>query len=249
METVKSARRVFEFLEYFAMVQRDVSVAELAHHYGSPNSSVSSIMRTMVSMGYLSYNNKRRTYLPTARLPFLTNWVGSKLFHYDRLRSVMEQLSEETGETIMAAIQNGTRLQYLHVIEATGPIRVQAVAYSFRPLASTAIGQLILSRYDDAHVGQLIRRINAEEKDASKQVDLPSLIEKLKRIRSEGYSLSIGGTFPGGGAIACFLPEMMNGHPLVIAIGSVEYVLTHNTDRLVGLIRASIAQHSALDAP
>ena len=243
METVKSARRVFEFLEYFANVRRDVSVAELANHYDFPNSSVSSIMRTMVSMGYLAYNGRRRTYLPTARLPFLVNWVGTQLFQHERLRSVMEQLSEETGETIMAGIQNGVRVQYLHVIDATGPIRLHAVSGSFRPLAHTAMGQVILSGYDDAHVGRLIRRINAEEPDTSKRVDLPALLEKLTRIRSEGFSLSIGGTVPGGGAIACLLPELMNEHPLVLAIGSGEYVLTHNGDRFVELMRASIAQH------
>ena len=245
METVKSARRVFEFLEFFAKVQRDVSVAELANHYDFPNSSVSSIMRTMVSMGYLSYNGRRRTYLPTARLPFLVNWVGTQLFQHERLRRVMEQLSEETGETIMVGIQNGVRVQYLHVIDATGPIRLHAVAGSFRPLAQTAIGQVILSGYDDAHVGRLVRRINAEEPGPEKRVDLPSLLEKLKRVRTEGYALSIGGTVPGGGAIACALPEMMNEHPLVIAIGSGEYVLTHSADRFVDLMCTSIAQHYA----
>ena len=44
VESVKSARRVFEFLEYFAKVQRAASVAEIADQYGYPNSSVSAVM-------------------------------------------------------------------------------------------------------------------------------------------------------------------------------------------------------------
>ena len=56
MDAVKSARRVFEFLEYFARVQRAVSVAELAAHHAYPNSSVSALMRSMVTLGYLSYD-------------------------------------------------------------------------------------------------------------------------------------------------------------------------------------------------
>lgn len=243
MDTVKSARRIFQFLEYFAKVQRDVSVAELANHYDFPNSSVSSLMRTMVAMGYLSYDVRRRTYLPTARLPFLVNWVGTQLFQHDRLRRVMEELSEQTGETIIVGIQSGIRVQYIHVVEATGPIRLHATSGSFRPIALTAMGQLILSGYDDAHVGRIVRRLNAEEKDEGGQVELAPLLERLAKIRQDGFALSIGGTVPGGGAIACFLPEDMNGNRMALAIGSGEYVLNHNAERFVGLMRSAIERH------
>jgi DNA-binding IclR family transcriptional regulator len=249
MDTVKSARRVFEFLEYFAKVERDVSVAELANHYDFPNSSVSSLMRTMVSMGYLSYDARRRTYLPTARLPFLVNWVGTKLFQHDRIRRVMEELSEATGETIMVGIQNGIRVQYIHVVDATGPIRLHAEAGDFRPIALTAMGQLMLSAYDDAHVGRIVRRINADEPDAGKHIALAPLLEKLNKIRADDYALSIGGTVPGGGAVACFLPEHMNDHRLVLAIGSGEYVLTHNIDRFVALMKDAIERHFSASNP
>ena len=140
MEAVKSARRVFEFLEYFAQVQRAVSVAEVAAHYRYPPSSVSAVMRTMVGLGYLSYDAPARTYLPTARLPFLVGWIGTRLYDADSVRAVMRELSEATGETIVLGAQNGTRAQYIDILDATGPVRLHAVAGSFRSMPHTAVG-------------------------------------------------------------------------------------------------------------
>ena len=163
VEQVKSAKRVFEFLEYFARVQRAVGVAEIARHYGYPNSSVSTVMRTMAQLGYLAYDGRARTYLPTARLPFLVDWIATQLYDQEGVRAVMGELSRATGETILLGVQNGNRVQYVQVVEATGPFRLLAEPGSYRGLASTAVGHILLSRLPDATVDRIVRRINADE--------------------------------------------------------------------------------------
>src|SRR5580692_11601913 len=122
MDGVKSAVRVMEFLEYFARVQRKVTVSEIAHHHGYPNSSVSAVMRTLVARGYLAYGASDRSYLPTPRLPLLTDWINAQLFEKDSVYAVMAELSEATGETIMLGARSGLQAQYVRVIEATGPV-------------------------------------------------------------------------------------------------------------------------------
>jgi len=133
----------------------------------------------------------------------------------------------------------------VHVIDATGPMRLHATAGSFRPIARVAMGKLILSSYEDAQIGRIVRRINSEESDPEAQVHLPTLMSEIAEIRANGFSLSIGGTVPGGGSVACFLPEKMNDTPLVLAIGSGEYVLRRDSDRFVDLMREAIALHYA----
>lgn len=237
---VKSARRVFEFLEYFAAVRRSVSVAELAAHYGYPNSSVSSIMRTMVAMGYVSYNGSARTYLPTARLTFLVDWVATQLYDQERVRAIMQDLSDETGETILLGVQNGIQVQYVQVIEATGPVRLHAEPGSFRGLGTTAVGHILLSRHDDAQIGRLIRRINSDTADPSHHLDPSRLLTEVRTAREQGFALSIGGVVKGAGAIAMLLPESLGATPLAIGISSVESVIVGNKDAYVDLIRRTI---------
>lgn len=94
---VKSARRVFEILEYFKDEQRDLSVAEVAQHCQFPQSSTSALMRTMSEIGYLHFDRRTRTYRPTPRLPLLVNWIGTKVFRGDRVLQLMQDLSAKTG--------------------------------------------------------------------------------------------------------------------------------------------------------
>lgn len=244
MEAVKSARRVFEFLEYFAQVQRAVSVAELAEQYGYPPSSVSAVMRTMVMLGYLSYDGSARTYLPTARLPFLAGWIGSRLYESDSVRAIMRTLSQETGETVLLAAQNGSRAQYLDILDATGPVRLHVTAGSFRALPHTAVGLALLSRLPDAQLGPLLRRINSEEPDPARRMELTRLRKLLEPVRADGYVLSLDGVVAGAGAIATLLPASFGVTPLAIGIASVEPVLMQNRERFALFMRKAIARHA-----
>jgi DNA-binding IclR family transcriptional regulator len=242
METVKSARRVFEFLEYFAQVQRAVSVAELASHCGYPSSSVSAVMRTMVMLGYLSYDSSARSYLPTARLPFLCGWIDGRLYESDSVRVIMRTLGEQTGETIVLASQNGTRAQYIEVVDATGPVRLHVTAGSLRAMPHTAVGLALLSRWSDARLGPLLRRINSEEAEPARRIELSRLRVQLDEVRRDGYAFSLDGVVAGAGAIATLLPERFGVTSLAVGVASVESVLRQNRDRFVGLMRDAIAR-------
>lgn len=243
MDAVKSARRVFEFLEYFARVQRAVSVAELAAHHAYPNSSVSALMRSMVTLGYLSYDAAARTYLPTARLPFVADWIGTQLYDRDSVRAIMRELSEATHETILLAAQNGTRAQYIDIIDATGTVRLHATAGSFRSMPNTAVGLALLSRLPDAQLGPLLRRINNEEADPARHANVAWVREAVAAARRDGYVMSLDGVVPGAGALATMLPERFGVTPLAIGIASVEPVLQWHRDRFVALMHAAIARH------
>ena len=59
--SVKSARRVFDVLEFFEEHQQAASVLEVASALKFPQSSTSALMRTMTAFGYLHYDTSRRT--------------------------------------------------------------------------------------------------------------------------------------------------------------------------------------------
>jgi DNA-binding IclR family transcriptional regulator len=248
-ETVKSARRVFEILELFARLRKPLSAVDIAAACGYPHSSASAILGTMVGLGYLSYDTGARSYLPTARLPFLVDWIGTKLFDERRVRGLMQELSEATGETIILGAQSGLRVQYVEVIDATGPVRLHASAGDFRPLTHSAMGILLLSRLGDAAIGKLARRLNAEQQDASRHVHLPGLMGAIEATRQQGYAFSVGGITAGGGAMAMFLPEAVGVTPLAIAIGAAETNLVRNRDMLAATMRRAIARHYPSERP
>lgn len=248
-EGVKSAKRVFEILELFAQAQCELSVVAVARECGYPQSSTSALLRTMTEIGYLHYDGRSRTYRPTARLPLLVSWVGHRLFREGRVLQLMDELSDATGETIILGAENGLQARYIHVIEATGPIRLHTVAGRLRPYPRSAIGLALLSTYEDARVSRLMRRFNSEATDPAGQVNISSLLRQLDEIRRNGYALAIGGVIKGGGAVAMVLPEGVNGSPLAIAIASAEpSVLAHHQE-WIAVMREAIARNFADGEP
>ena len=95
----------------------------------------------------------------------------------------------------------------------------------------TAAGLALLSRYTDAQLGPLIRRINNEEPDGEKHVGVAQLLRTIAEVRRVGYVLALGGVVPGAGALAMLLPEHVGVTRLAIGIASVEGVLLQNRER------------------
>ncbi len=118
-KTVKSAGRVLEILEYFDDVQRPLAVMEISQALRFPQSSTSALLRSLAALGYLSYNRYARTYLPSSRVALLGSWIGSQFIAEGAIISMMRELNEKTGDTIVLAVRNGLYVQYIHVIQAT----------------------------------------------------------------------------------------------------------------------------------
>lgn len=238
-EGVKSAKRVFMILEVFARLQKELSVAEIAQACQFPSSSTSALMRQMAELGYLHYDGGRRTYRPTPRLPLLTDWINNSLFHKDAVLELMQDISDATGETVMLGAENGRHVRYIHDIEGTAPLRLASASGQSRDYANTAIGLALLSTWPRRKVVGYLHRFNAEH-EPQRQIDVNVLLQKLEKIRSDGYALSIGGRVSSGGALAMLLPRAENQQLLAIGIGGAIQNITENAERWIGIMRQHI---------
>src|SRR5260370_15285009 len=93
---IKTARRIFEVLEYFDDVQQPISLKDISVHFKYPVSSASALLKSMVVMGYLDYDVYSRTYMPTMRIATLGTWVQTALFGESRIVALLKHLNEVT---------------------------------------------------------------------------------------------------------------------------------------------------------
>jgi DNA-binding IclR family transcriptional regulator len=244
--SVKSARRVFDVLEFFEEHQRAASAVEVANALDFPQSSTSALMRTMTAFGYLHYDSSRRTYLPTPRVSMLGQWISPALFTRGRLINLMEDLSARTGETIMVAVRNGLSAQYIHVIQAKLPMRLHVKAGTLRPLARSGSGYALLSAYPDKEVRRLVRLINANETRPDRQIDIKALLQELKKVRSQGHAFSVNLVTPGAGVVAMNLPAIAESNePLVLCVAGLTDALVAQETDLAELMAKAIKFHLA----
>jgi DNA-binding IclR family transcriptional regulator len=231
-KTVKSASRVLEILEYFDDLQRQSTVMEIADALGYPQSSTSALLRSLVSMGYLIYDAHARTYITSSRVALLGSWVNSQFFAEGAIISMMKELNEQTGDTVVLAVRNGLHMQYIHVVQATSPARLHMTLGTVRPLAASGAGYALLSTMTDSEVTRLVIRINAETEEGKPLIKIRELLESLAVIRRKGYAFTCDMVTRGGGIIAAPLPRI-NGQPrMILGVGGISEVMRGREEEL-----------------
>jgi DNA-binding IclR family transcriptional regulator len=239
-KTVKSAGRVLEILEYFDDLQRQSTVMEIADALGYPQSSTSALLRSLVSLGYLNYDPMARTYITSSRVALLGNWVNSQFFAEGAIISMMKEMNEQTGDTVVLAVRNGLHMQYIHVVQATSPARLHMTLGTVRPLAASGAGFALLSTMTDSEITRLVMRINAEAEEGQALVKIRDLLDQIAVIRKKGYAFTCDMVTRGGGIIAAPLPRMNGQQRMVVGIGGISEVMRHREEELSTVLMGQI---------
>jgi DNA-binding IclR family transcriptional regulator len=247
--TVKSAARVLEVFEYFDRIRRAATVMEVARALGYPQSSTSVLLRSLVKLGYLEQDAARRAYLPTPRVTLLGSWIEPLLSPGGEIVRLMDELGEQTGETIMLGVPSGEAVRYIHVVQATNAMRLHVGNGTIRPMAIAGMGRLFMSTMDEARVRQIVQRYNAEVAAEENKLHLAAVRRDLASIRADGYVPSFDRVTPGAGGISVLLPVAPHGVPMAIAIGGLSKTINDNRVHFLELIRKSIRRHLQPDPP
>lgn len=247
--TVKSAARVLEVFEYFDRVRRAASVMEVARALGYPQSSTSVLLRSLVALGYLEYDAGRRTYLPTPRVTLLGSWIEPLLVPGGEIMELMDDLGEQTGETIILGVPSGEAVRYIHVVQATTAMRLHVGKGTIRPMAISGMGRLFMSTMDESRVRQIVHRYNAEVAGEENKLNFAAVRRDLASIRADGYAPSLDRVTVGAGGISVLLPVAPHGVPMAIAIGGLSKTINDNREHFLQLIRRGIRRHLQSEPP
>jgi DNA-binding IclR family transcriptional regulator len=248
---VKSASRVLQLLEFFDELRREARLVEISEHLGIPQSSTSALCKSLTTLGYLDYDRRTRTYLPSARVAMLGAWLHDGPVRDGRLIRMLESLSEQTGDTVIVAARNGVYSQFIHVLQAATVMRVHVPRGARRFLCWSATGFALLSRVDEEEVRALVRRTNAERESGQPAVDLNAVLAHVQGVRETGYAFSRGLVTPGAGSIAMLLPSGIEprDRPLALGISGFLDRLEQREAQIVDAMQAAIRKFLADDPP
>lgn len=241
--TVKSAARVLEVFEYFDRIRRSATVTEVARALGYPQSSTSVLLRSLVELGYLEQDEGRRSYLPTPRVQLLGSWIEPLLAPGGEILRLMQDLGEQTGETVVLGVPSADAVRYVHVVQGTNAMRLHIGAGTVRPMAISGMGRLFMAQMDEARVRRIVERYNAELPGDDGRLNLAAVRRDLASIRAEGYVPSFDRVNPGVGGISVLLPVAPHGLPMAVAVCGLSRDVNENRERFLRLIRAGLRRH------
>lgn len=239
--TVKSARRIFEVLEYFERVQRPITLKEVADNYGYPTSSAAALLKSMVALGYLFYDKYDRSYMPTMRIAQMGQWLTSGLFGESEILAMIDCIHEELDELVSISTQSDLHAQYLHCLQTRKPLRFEIKTGDLRPLAISGVGRAILSAHPDAEIARLLRRINATC-SAKERIGQAQLMEVITEVRRAGYIFSKHIITPDAGVIAMPLPTRSFGRVLALGVGGPVTRLEERFEEILSCMKRNISR-------
>jgi len=236
---IKSAQRVLEVLEYFNGEREEATVMDIARSMGYPQSSTSELLSCLVALGYLHRDRSARTYRPSARVAVIGAWVQPSFFSRGRLLSMMDELSDESGMTVVLAAKAGLEIQYIHTVAPHGHEHDSWKPGAKGSLLHSTAGRTLLSTTEPDLVRKLVHRLNAEAAP-EQRVLAEALLADLKQIRDQGYALGQHET--GGGMVTVLLPQAHAEDQLVLGICGASAEIAARTEDFVRMLRSAVAR-------
>lgn len=214
---VKSAQRTLELFEMFALVQKPLSITEIANAMSMPQSSTSELVQSLVSLGYLDHDHETRTFYPTLRIALLSTWIHERSNHAGQLPVLMNTLYEKTGESVSVSMRNGIYTQYVLSQNPT-VLNFKLDSSVRKPLACCASGWTLLSRESDVEIGRIIRRTLVETEVDLWRNSARNAEAEIRNYRKRGYAYSSGHSGSNTAGIAVRLRDTDARMPLALVI-------------------------------
>lgn len=241
---IKSAERTLIIFEYFEATRMPATLGEIAQALGFPVSSTLALLRSLQDSGYLVNDLARKTYFPSLRLATLGAWLSESAFHHQGLLRLIDELAQETNETIFLGIQNGLSAQYIHVVQAEHVLRYHPPVGTKRPMLRSAVGRVLLAGMPDKQALKLIQKIvsRGEGGDEGPSLNVEHLLDDLRRVREMGYAYSANKITPGAAVVAVHLPGAGGRPDMAIGIGGPSDRVGNHQVQLRDTIRQAIAR-------
>lgn len=248
---IKTAGRVFEILNYFREVHKPLSVRDISEQLEYPLSSTSVLVKSMATLGYLSYDSRIRAYAPTILVAMLGDWIYESSFSSTEILCLMRAISDATNETVIIAVQNDIQAQYVQVIQSQLPIQFYVSPGTRRPLCASGTGWALLAPQSDATIGRIHQRTLSRQgtNGLPEHMELEDVMVQVRKVRTQGYVYSRGTNTPGVGVIAMPLPASPNGARLVIGVGGLIERLDESEKKLAQIMTDLVDKHIAPARP
>ena len=231
-------------LEQLIRSETPLGVSALAAQMGLQKSNVHRTLATLMHMRYVSQDDSG-AYRPTLRI-----WEqGTRVIAREPLRraavAFMQNLHQETAETVNLVLLEGDHCLFLHQIGAQMPLRLTSTVGQRVPAIYIAAGKVLLAYHPEME--KKARAIAARQSrwNAPKLVKLQTLLEELATARKTGCAYSSGGWREGVNSVAGIILGPHGQGVGAIAVSGPQERLTKDRLKLIAKSVLTACTHTA----
>ena len=193
--TLSSVTNALRILKAFSAGEATLGVSDLARRLGIAKSTTHRLLTTLTAEGFVRH-------FPGGQYGLgLTLWeLGSLMVHELDLREIahpiLEELRNQTGETVNLAILDGTDVVYIDRFEAPTALPLLRRLGHRMPAHATSSGKALLA-YASPDVVENVLKNGLRPLAAGTITQMSDFIARLEQIRHRGWVVSVEESQPG----------------------------------------------------
>ncbi len=181
--------RTLLILEVLGKSDQAMTATQINEQLGLPKQTVHRLCVTLEENGFLTRSGNSKRYQVARRLRDL----GSGLLHNSRdhvaRHQILTEVARKVGETVNYAVPGNSGMNYLDRVETDWPFRIQLPIGSSVPFHCTASGKAFLASLTLKKRETLVSSLNLKAMTPHTLDNPKKLLDQLKQIKKQGYSL------------------------------------------------------------
>jgi DNA-binding IclR family transcriptional regulator len=208
-------------LESFSRDRQALGIAEMADIVGISRSTTHRYAITLVALGYLEQDDKRK-YRLSAQAGDPGGAAIGAIRRGVPARIALEELREEIGHTVSMGALDGARVIYVHRLlshrSGQYAIDMDLGVGAHVPVHCTAIGKVLLASISDAERRALLDGLDLIAQGPHSITVKSKLRAQLDHISAREAVVSDEELFAGMRSIAVLVPRPASEHPLALEV-------------------------------
>ncbi len=186
---INSVLRAFRLLEAFSHDRPRYSHTELAGLLDINKSSLTRLLNTLVTAGYLTKAKKTGEYHLSSKILRIAGVYLGKMEIHNTARPILTELAKTVGETIHLGVLDDYSVLYIDKIDTHRSVGMKSYVGRRLVAYSTALGKNLLAWLDKEELEAYLGSTELKPFTPNTITDPDKLREHLKMVKRQGYAL------------------------------------------------------------
>lgn len=183
---IQSVVKAIDLMECFSIQRPRMSLAELAEATGYPKTTIYTILKTLVTKGYVERVDD--DYALGAAVVSLSQASNVNVEIRDRAAPLLREMADTLGESVYLTVPNRLHILYIYAIESSQRLEARSAIGDVAYFHSTSVGKAILAFLSEERLDQIVAETGFPCRTPNTITTRERLDAELAGIRERRYS-------------------------------------------------------------
>lgn len=181
--------RVVDILETFTRLGPELGVSDISRALDLKKATTHRLLASLRRRGVVEQDGRTRRYRLGLKLWELGQLATTQVDWLERIRPLLQELTDRVGETTHLAVLNDGQVLYVDKVESTRSLRMPSQVGRRLPAHCTGVGKALIAYLPEEVVRALIERRGLQSYTRNTITDAAVLEQELALTRARGYSI------------------------------------------------------------